>query len=51
VGAAALDAALLPADDGGDGAIRVGPAHLHAALRELRAGGDLTRTLLGAQPR
>ncbi|MEA2218566.1 MAG: hypothetical protein QOJ35_1192 [Solirubrobacteraceae bacterium] len=43
-------AALLAAEETADGALRVDERHLHAALDELRRGGDeLTQTLLGAR--
>jgi hypothetical protein len=43
-------AALVAAEEGGDEPLVVTEAHLHAALDELRRGGDLTQTLLGAAP-
>jgi hypothetical protein len=44
-------AALLAAEESDDGPLRVTAKHLHAALAELRRGGDeLTQTLLGARP-
>jgi ATP-dependent 26S proteasome regulatory subunit len=44
-------AALISAEATPDGALRVGPAHLHEALSELRGGGELTNTLLGSAQR